>query len=277
MRRWLGKHCIQGFEEGTGMKNLLLAGIGISIGTLFWMPAMAADMGKKAPIYKAPPKVAAFTWSGCYLGLQGGYGWGSSDNDAGSLSNPIADETRADFSSKPQGGIAGAQLGCNYQFSGNWVVGVEGEGWRSWMKDTTTHIGNEDLLPDPHTLRAQNMWDAALSLRLGYAVDHTLFYVKGGGAYGSFQYTFIDAADFHDFDVNSTKFGWLVGAGIEYAFTDYLTFRGEYDYLDFGTNNVSTFLIASERVGLFAGAPTPFSFSVHEKKSIAKAGLSLKF
>jgi len=259
------------------MKNLLLAGIGIGIGTLFWMPAMAADMGKTLPIYKAAPKVAAFTWSGCYLGVQGGYGWGSSNTDAGSLSNRIADETRADFSSKPRGGIAGGQLGCNYQLSPNWVVGVEGEGWRSWMKDTTVSIGHEDIQPDPHSMRAQNMWDAALSLRLGVAVDRTLFYIKGGGAYGSFQYTFIDAADFHDFDVNSSKFGWILGGGIEYAFTDNLTVRAEYDYMDFGTNNVSTFLIASERVGLFAGAPTPYNFSVRETKSIAKAGLSLKF
>ena len=112
---------------------------------------------------------------------------------------------------------------------------------------------------------------------MGYALDHTLFYVKGGGAYGSFQYTFIDAADFHDFDVNSSKFGWMVGGGVEYAFTDNLTVRAEYDYLDFGTNKVSTFLIASEVVGLFVGGPTPYGFSVHETKSIAKAGLSLKF
>jgi outer membrane immunogenic protein len=266
---------IQGYKEGTGMKNLLLAGIGISIGTLLWMPAMAADM--RAPVYKAAPKVAAFTWSGCYLGVQGGYGWGSSNTDAGSLSNRIADETPNDYSSKPRGGIAGGQLGCNYQFSGNWVVGVEGEGWRSWMKETASTNARENDALDLHTLRAQNMWDAVLSLRLGYAVDRTLFYVKGGGAYGSFQYTFIDAADFHDFDVNSSKFGWMIGGGFEYAFTDNWTARAEYDYLDFGTNNVSTFLIASERVGLFAGAPTAYNFSVHETKSIVKAGLSFKF
>lgn len=257
------------------MKKLLLASIGI--GTLLCMPAMAADLGKeRAPILKAPPKVAVFTWTGCYLGLHGGYGWGNSNNDAGTFANPIADETRSDFSSKPLGGIAGGQLGCNYQ-SENWVVGVEGEGWRSWMKATTTAIGNEDIAPDPHSLRAQNMWDAALSLRLGAAVGRALFYVKGGGAYGSFQYTFIDAADFHDFDVNSTKFGWLFGGGIEYAFTDNLTAKVEYDYLNFGTNNVSTFLIASERNGQFAGGGRPYAFSVTETKNIVKVGLNLKF
>ena len=258
------------------MKNLLLVGIGLSVGSLLLMPAMAADM--RAPVYKAPPKVAAFSWSGCYLGVQGGYGWGRSNTDAGSSSNRIADETPADFGGSPRGGIAGGQMGCNYQASPNWVVGIEGEGWRSWMKETASSIGNEDVLPDVHTLRAQNMWDAALSLRLGVAVDHALFYVKGGGAYGSFQYTFIDAADFHDFDVNSTKFGWLVGAGLEYAITDNWTAKVEYDYLNFGSNNVATFLIASERGGgPFGAGGAPYSFSVTETKNIVKAGFNFKF
>jgi outer membrane immunogenic protein len=259
-----------------GMKNFLLAGIGIS---MFWVPAMAADVGKEhAPIYKAPAApVVGYSWNGCYLGVHGGYGWGRSNNDAGSLSNRIADETPGDFGGAPRGGIAGGQLGCNYQFSGNWVVGVEGEGWRSWMNQVTAAIGHEDAAPDNHTLRSQNMWDAALSIRLGVAVDHALFYVKGGGAYGSFQYTFIDAADFHDFDVNSSRFGWVVGGGIEYAFTENWTAKAEFDYMDFGTNNVNTFLIASERVGLLAGVSLPYNFSVRETKSIIKAGLNFKF
>jgi outer membrane immunogenic protein len=255
------------------MKNVLLIAAGISIGASFWMQAMAADVGK--PVYKAAPKAAAFSWSGCYLGLQGGYGWGQSNTDAASAGNRLADETPGDFSGSPRGGIAGGQLGCNYQFSGNWVVGVEAEGWRSWMKETVSEIGHEDTAPDLHTLRAQNLWEAAVSLRLGVAVDRALFYVKGGGADGSFQYTFIDAADFHDFDVNSNRFGWIVGGGIEYAITDHVTAKAEYDYLSFGNNTVNTFTIGSERAHVLGGAP--YSFSVTETKNIFKGGLNFKF
>jgi opacity protein-like surface antigen len=236
---------------------------------------MAADVSKqRAPIYKAAPKVVEFSWSGCYLGVHGGYSWGSSSNDVDSLSNPIADELVADYSNSPSGGIAGGQLGCNYQSAGNWVIGIEGEGWRSWLKQTVTQP-SEDGPAEMHTFRSQNLWDADLSLRFGYAVDHLLFYAKGGGAYGSFQYTFIDGADFHDFDVNSVKFGWIVGGGIEYAFMQNWTAKIEYDYLDFGNNHVSTFLTGNA-TGDFAGV-SPYSFSVRETKEIIKAGLNFKF
>jgi outer membrane immunogenic protein len=257
------------------MKNLLLIGIGICLGSWSGLSAMAADMNKRlAPIYKAAPKVIEYTWTGCYLGVHGGYSWSRSSTDVNSSSNPIVDENVGDYSSSPRGDIAGGQLGCNYQFSGNWMIGVEGEGWRSWLKQTTTQ-SSDDAPTELHTLRSQNMWDAALSLRLGYAVDHVLFYAKGGGAYGSFQYTFIDGADFHDFDVNSIKFGWIVGEGIEYAFMQNWTAKIEYNHLNFGNNNVST-IITGSALGDVAGI-TPYRFSVKETKTIIKAGLNFKF
>jgi outer membrane immunogenic protein len=152
------------------------------------------------------------------------------------------------------------------------------------MSDTASVISPEDLPfgAELHTLRAQNMWDTALSLRLGMAVGQALVYVKGGGAYGSFQYAFIDASDFHDFDVNSVKLGWLVGGGVEYAFTQNWSAKVEYDYLNFGTNNISTFLTAAAAAeaegGLnISGAHTPYAFRVSETKNIVKGGLNFKF
>jgi outer membrane autotransporter protein len=244
--------------------------------------AKAQAYPKKAPlITKAPPpKVVSDPWSGCYLGVQGGYGWGTSSNDAASASNRLADETPGNFSSSPKGGIAGGQMGCNYQASPNWVVGIETEGWRSWMQDTASAIGHEDIpvTGDLHTLQAQNMWDAALSARLGFVTGQALLYVKGGGAYGSFQYTFIDSADFHDFDVNSARFGWIVGAGIEYMLTQNWSAKIEYDYLSFGNNNISTFLTSPHEGGAnITGAHTPYSFNVSETKNIVKGGFNFKF
>jgi outer membrane immunogenic protein len=259
------------------MKNLLLVGIGtcICIGPWSGSSAMAADVSKRlAPVYKAAPKVIEYTWGGCYVGVQGGYSWGRSRTDVNSSSNRIVDENPGDYSSSPRGAIAGGQLGCNYQFSGHWMIGIEGEGWRSWLKQTTIQSSDDDPT-ELHTLRSQNMWDAALSLRLGYAVDHVLFYAKGGGAYGSFQYTFIDGADFHDFDVNSIKFGSIVGGGIEYAFTQNWTAKIEYDYLNFGNNRINT-IITGNAAGDTAGI-TPYRFSVKETKTIIKAGLNFKF
>jgi outer membrane immunogenic protein len=257
------------------MKSIILIGISLGLGSWPGVPAMAADVNK--PILKAAPLPVVFSWSGCYLGVHGGYSWSSSRNDVNSASNDIGDEQVGDFSTSPRGGIAGGQLGCNYQFSGNWVIGIEGEGWRSWLKETTTQPADlrGGIPEDVHSFRSQNMWDADLVLRLGYAIDHALFYVKGGGAYGSFQYTFIDGADFHDFDVNSIQFGWVVGGGIEYAFTQNWTAKIEYDYLYFGTNHVNTFITGN--LDLDIPGQAPYSFSVTEKKTILKAGLNFKF
>jgi outer membrane immunogenic protein len=121
------------------------------------------------------------------------------------------------------------------------------------------------------------MWDAALSARLGMAVGQALFYVKGGGAYGSFQYVFIDAADFHDIDVNSPKFGWLLGGGLEYAFAQNWSAKLEYNYLNFGNNTVNTFLTGHELGPNVGVAPIPYHFNVTETKNIVKAGLNFKF
>ena len=46
-------------------------------------PAMAADLAVKRPVYRAPPPVAVFTWTGCYIGAHGGFGWGRDKNDFG--------------------------------------------------------------------------------------------------------------------------------------------------------------------------------------------------
>jgi outer membrane immunogenic protein len=41
---------------------------------LFAGPALAADLGKPAPFYKAPPPPVVFSWTGFYVGGHGGYG-----------------------------------------------------------------------------------------------------------------------------------------------------------------------------------------------------------
>jgi opacity protein-like surface antigen len=244
----------------------------------FGAPVMAADAAKAAPSYKAPPApaAAAFTWTGCYLGAQGGAGWGRSVNNAASPSNRLADETPADFSSRPRGGLIGGQLGCNYQV-GTWVIGIEGEGWSSNMKQTTTHLTNEDLAlsPDSHKLEASNSWDAALSARFGIAVDRMFLYGKLGLAYGEFQYAFTDAVDNHDFNVGTNQVGGIFGAGAEYGITQNWTARIEYDWVNFGTHTVNTHL--TQPSSFLSGSTNPYSFSVKETTSIIKAGVNFKF
>src|SRR4051794_17877087 len=73
--------------------------------------ASAADLPPRPappPIARAPVIVeAGFSWTGCYVGVHGGYGWGKKtfpDDDGFELTNHDVN-----------GGLAGGQIGCNYQ------------------------------------------------------------------------------------------------------------------------------------------------------------------
>jgi outer membrane immunogenic protein len=105
--------------------------------------AVAADR----PIKKAPPRVAvvapvAATWTGCFVGGHGGYGWGRKDltnifvdGDAGgtTFSGTIANERV-----NTDGFLGGVQVGCDQQFHPNWVIGIEGTfSWAGIKGDTT--------------------------------------------------------------------------------------------------------------------------------------------
>ena len=83
-------------RDGSKLEGVSVnGGLRYSIGQdLFGAPALRAPMPTKAPIYKAPPPPAAtaFSWTGCYLGAQAGYGWGRSSNDVDSATDPIVDE-----------------------------------------------------------------------------------------------------------------------------------------------------------------------------------------
>jgi opacity protein-like surface antigen len=85
--------------------------------------ALAADIRVKAPIYRAPPPVVAFSWSGFYVGANAGYAWGKSDVTASAAGPPAGFNaafqnyfnTNGTFGLNPKGFVGGAQAGFNYQ------------------------------------------------------------------------------------------------------------------------------------------------------------------
>jgi outer membrane immunogenic protein len=210
-----------------GVRKLLLRGAAVF--AFATTSAFAADLPTKAPIVRAAP-VAAFSWTGCYLGAHGGYGWGRDNNQFGLAIASGGTEAGESFEFGPynqdvNGGVYGGQVGCNYQFQPNWVIGVEGEVYGTSMKGSV--ITPEDG-PDPGTFsqfQVKNRWDADIAARLGFAWDRSLFYGKIGAAWGNFRY--VETHD--DFPVDNgcnscsrtfteTRVGWLVGIGWEYAF-----------------------------------------------------------
>ncbi len=132
--------------------------------------------------------------------------------------------------------MAGGQVGCNYQFNPNWVVGIEG------TADWTNISGSSDpFFGGKAVFNVRKDWIASITPRLGYAVNNWLFYAKGGAAWVGDKYSMqgsFSGVPF-DFTGSETRFGWTIGAGIEWAFWQNWSAKVEYAYYDFGTRSLS--------------------------------------
>ena len=191
------------------MKKLLLAGA--SLLAMGVVSASAADlparMPAKAPAYVAP---MAYSWTGFYLGLNGGYGFGRSEFN-GTLPSGSFDTS---------GGLFGATVGYNWQ-TGPVVFGLEGDIDWSGMRGSGTCGGL--------SCSTRNDYLATIRGRLGYAMDRWMPYITGGAAIGNVK-TSIPAFG----DTNNTKGGWTLGGGIEASLMGPWTAKVEYLHVDLG-------------------------------------------
>jgi outer membrane immunogenic protein len=175
-------------------------------------PSLAADMPR--PAYKAPAYIAPFSWTGFYVGINGGYGWGKAD-----LTNAVGTE-----SVTAKGGLIGGTVGYNFQ-TGTWVWGLEGDIDYSWIKGTNT---------DPKTFCAfgcefTNDWFGTARGRIGYAWDRWLPYLTGGLAVAH-----VKVGPTGGPDDTKTQLGWTIGGGVEWAFSGAWSAKLEYLYADLG-------------------------------------------
>lgn len=103
--------------------------------------------------------------------------------------------------------------------------------------------------------------------RLGYAWDRTLLYVKGGAAVASEKYVFQLAGVGLSLTPADTRFGWLVGGGLEYGLTANWSIKVEYNYIDLGTKELRP---------VSPGGVT-FVFDQSQKIQLVKAGVNYRF
>jgi outer membrane immunogenic protein len=185
--------------------------------------AMAAD------VVEAPPpapvaEIPIFTWTGPYLGIQGGYAWGDA-----SLTDPDILTNGEDFN----GGMLGGFIGYNWQAGSNFVLGAEADINALW-NDQTYDFGGVDLDVGSDYL-------ASIRGRLGYAVDRALIFATGGVAFTNLSADATIAGPLGvpvDISASEDFTGWTIGAGIDYAFTDNWFGRLEYRYYDFGDKDL---------------------------------------
>src|SRR6476646_8778068 len=160
--------------------------------------ASAADLPRKAPLYMPLPPV--FSWTGCYIGGNIGYGWGRETVSITNLGDTTGVPELAGVSFGPATGntngvLGGGQVGCNYQFAPNWVIGIEGDGEAAGIKgDVTQSVSFTDpRTGSPNTVNgtahAQTDWIASVTGRLGWTWDRVVLYAKGGAAWAGDKYS----------------------------------------------------------------------------------------
>lgn len=209
------------------MKKFLLSTVAlIALGAT--MPALAADMAArpytKAPAYAATP---IYNWTGFYIGGHVGGAFGGSDGFTGATNN----NNDGRF-------LGGVQVGGDYQFSPNWVVGIEGQ--YSWLANNNN---NSVVFPTiPAATYTNNLRGLGSATgRLGYTWGPGLLYVKGGYAYADYRESLTVPAGAFPFTTNGSHHdGYTVGAGLEYMFTQNWSGKVEYQYYDFGKTNFVT-------------------------------------
>ena len=223
--------------------NFKLLGTGVAalavLATSF--AAQAADIPR--PVYKSARSVIAYyNWTGFYVGVNGGYGWGTSDWDS-----PVV-------SVKPKGWLAGGTLGFNYQM-GSFVWGLEGDYDWADLKDSTAC--------GAFTCETKTSWLATARGRVGYAFDRWLPYFTGGAAFGKVKASNTNPAAT---GASDTLTGWTVGGGLEYAFLGNWSAKIEYLYVDLGNFNCG--------VSCSAGV---INNNVSFKENVVRAGFNYKF
>jgi outer membrane immunogenic protein len=220
------------------MKRLILALVGVAALT---GTAAAADLARPMPqpYYKAPAAVPAYSWTGFYVGVNGGGGFGRSDWDSIGSSFDV------------NGGLVGGTVGYNYQF-GQVVAGIEGDiDWADINGSTTTACVAGCSTRDD--------WLATIRGRLGYAADRFMPFITGGAAFGDIKATSPVGS------ATNTNTGWTIGGGIEFAVAPQWTIKAEYLYVDLGKFNC----------GIACGAAVTDNVSF--TTNLVRAGLNYRF
>jgi len=199
--------------------------------------SLAADLPPPPPPMEI--RQSTYDWGGVYIG--GLIGVGSVDNTY----IPIG---AADPEISGSGLVAGGMIGYNYQLD-NFVVGAEADAMYLDIHNRNSADGVDQKFSSLYTIRA----------RLGWAHDNTLFYGTAGVGFIRSKFHIMPA----DESLSKTHTGFVVGGGIEHAFTENFTARAEYLYGEFEKKNY-VYTVGTVRTGL-------------DHLHIARAGVAYKF
>ena len=196
------------------MGKILLSSMALAALTVG--PALAADLPVKAP---PPPPPPVYTWTGCYIG--GNIGWAQ-------VETRVSFDGERDFSRSADGFAGGGQIGCDYQFASNWVIGIQG-----LIDGTSIDASRESVLFPGNTFHAKVDWFGTITGRLGFTITPAfLLYGKfGWGSYKS-SLTLNDTVTGVQLgSASRTQSGFDLGVGGEWMFAPNWSLWIEWDHI----------------------------------------------
>jgi outer membrane immunogenic protein len=213
------------------------------------LAALAADMPLKA---KALPPAPVMSWTGFYVGVDGGYGWDQHTGSgyavtAAGVANGFGTVAEVDNVSTARGGFAGGTAGYNYQ-SGMFVYGIETDIQWSGIGGTgvVADACCRGVIPSLGLYGASEdlNWFGTARGRVGWlASPNLLLFGTGGAIYGqeNVSATVFIPSSGHNYPSSdsSTRVGWTAGAGLEYMFAPNWSAKIEGLYYDMGSEKTS--------------------------------------
>ncbi|MBR0894124.1 porin family protein [Bradyrhizobium tropiciagri] len=272
------------------MRRFAIVGAGLISFVGFASAVSAADLSERSWT-KAPPLMApAFNWSGFYAGVNAGGAWydGGNITTSSNVASiiPPANIVRVPVSNSNQAGVtAGGLVGYNYQVD-RVVLGVEADfnyvDLRSSRNGSTTAAFPGGVTGSFNLQNTSKVdWFGTVRGRIGFVpTERLLIYATGGLAYGEVKTNIADSSAFSTGlsrlwlgDNSDVRVGWTAGGGVEYAFTNNWTLRGEYLYVDLGTSGATATFQGTDPVQ----SQIRYNASRENTFSVARAALSYKF
>jgi outer membrane immunogenic protein len=289
------------------MRHMTLAALAaLSLGTV--NGAMAADMPVKARPIVAP----AFTWDGCYAGINGGWIRSRTSYDtrpsgsylttasvlappnAGGTGLLLGDFTSAvhSYAASDSGATVGGQVGCNKQYT--WfLIGLEADiNWSSADASVTAAYAPFPSANPAFTISqsaeavsTRMDWFSTIRARGGVTFDRWLVFATGGLAIAEFKSStnitylangtspvFANAS--HIGQNSQTRLGAAVGGGVEYAWDNNWSVKAEYLHLEFGSWSYVSPLVAPAAA---IGAGYSWTTTVRPREDMVRVGVNYRF
>jgi len=187
---------------------------------------------------------------------------GNGNNFNGLVTNNNGDDARF---------LGGVQVGGDYQFAPNWLVGIEGQ--YSWLGNSNRGA----IFPGGFVYNNDQRAIASVTGRLGYTWGPGLLYVKGGYAYSDNSETLLVAGVPAVFTLDGGhRDGWTIGAGFEYMFAQNWSAKAEYQYYDFGRARF-TFPVVLAPYGDFRNDEQTVKVGINYRFNLGKGPVVAKY